>query len=461
LVAVLAEVNAVDVAALADQQVRDEVHDLLVARNMLDAAIGARLGSFDVRELSDLDGLHSTRTWLTAFGRLSQGAASGWLNRARLLRHLPALAAAAAEGAVSSEHVDKVHQLAYRVGVAAVTDHDDVLAAVSSSANPAETQKAAERIAAHLDPDGAPPDPQADFDRRELTLARTGSMTYVRGRLDPEAAAVVQTVLDALMRPPAAHDARTAAQRRVDALVDLFKGVLCGGALPTVGGERPQIGVLVSPLTLAGLTPTTPTPTADDTQAGTRPTRPTSPTPTDPLAGTGAAPEPDRAWLSWVGQIPTELAQRLSCDCVTWRIVLDPATGLPLDLGRTHRIVPAWLRRAVLARDRQCRWPGCDCPAQWLDIHHLDAWAQGGQTNVDRLLSLCRYHHMKVHEGHWTVEFNNATGQVRVTRPDGTPYELGPSQPWTTATRQGPTIPRPRQKPDTEATAADDAGPPT
>src|SRR6185503_8438492 len=75
LVAMLEQVNAVDVAALADQQVRDELHALLAVRNRVDAAIAVRVGSFDVRELSDLDGLRCTRTWLTAFGRMSQGAA--------------------------------------------------------------------------------------------------------------------------------------------------------------------------------------------------------------------------------------------------------------------------------------------------------------------------------------------------------------------------------------------------
>ena len=425
---VLGQVNAVDVTALPDQQVRDEVHDLIAARNQLDAALASRLGSFDVRELSELDALRCTRTWLTSFGRMSQGAATRWLNRARLLRHLPVLERAARDGDVSGEHLDKVHDLAHRVGVEAVREYDEILAGVASAANPAETQRAAERIAAHLDPDGRPPDPEADFERRELTLARVGSMTYVRGRLDPEAAAVMQTVLDAMMRPPAADDTRNTGQRRVDALIDLFKGFLSGGGLPTVGGERPQLGVLVSPSTLAGLTPT---------PAGT------SPVGGDALATAGVAPEPDRPWLAWVGEISTELAQRLSCDCETWRVVLDPTSGLPLNLGRTHRVVPAGLRKAVLARDRTCRWPGCDAPAQWVDIHHLDAWAKGGLTNVDRLLSLCRYHHHKVHEGHWTIEFDSATGEVRVTRPDGRPYELGPSQPFTTPARQGPATPRP------------------
>jgi hypothetical protein len=456
LVAVLGQVNAVDVTALPDQQVRDEVHDLIAARNQVDAALASRLGSFDVRELSELDALRCTRTWLTSFGRMSQGAATRWLNRARLLRHLPALERAARDGGVSGEHLDKVHDLAHRVGVEAVREYDEILAGVASAANPAETQRAAERIAAHLDPDGSPPDPEADFERRELTLARVGSMTYVRGRLDPEAAAVMQTVLDAMMRPPAADDTRNTGQRRVDALIDLFKGFLSGGGLPTVGGERPQLGVLVSPSALAGLTPTSSaTPSAAASGAGSAVRA------GDPLTRVGIPPEPDRPWLAWVGEISTELAQRLSCDCETWRVVLDSTSGLPLNLGRTHRVVPAGLRKAVLARDRTCRWPGCDAPAQWVDIHHLDAWAKGGLTNVDRLLSLCRYHHHKVHEGHWTIEFDSATGEVRVTRPDGRPYELGPSQPFTTPARKGPAPPRPRTDGMTADRAAEaDTGPP-
>jgi len=272
------------------------------------------------------------------------------------------------------------------------------------------------------------------------------------------------------MRPPAAEDTRTASQRRVDALTDLLKVFLSGGGLPTVGGERPQLGVLVSPLTLAGLTPTSGPITATsalgtaggaaEPAGGREPSGPARAG--DVLGGVGIAAEPDRPWLAWVGEISTELAQRLSCDCATWRVVLDPSSGLPLNLGRTHRVVPAGLRKAVLARDRTCRWPGCDAPAQWVDVHHLDAWAKGGLTNVDRLLSLCRYHHVKVHEGHWTVDFDSATGDVWVTRPDGTPYELGPSQPFTTPTTRGPTIPRPRTPAETAAEAAGeaDAGPP-
>ena len=58
-----------------------------------------------------------------------------------------------------------------------------------------------------------------------------------------------------------------------------------------------------------------------------------------------------------------------------------------------------------------------------------------GDTNINNMLLLCR-HHARVHEGHWQIRLDPHTGQVHVTRPDGTPYELQPSQPWLTPTTQ-------------------------
>jgi hypothetical protein len=76
------------------------------------------------------------------------------------------------------------------------------------------------------------------------------------------------------------------------------------------------------------------------------------------LAGLGVPAAVERAWLNWYGPIPPALAKRIACDADLWRIVLDPTTGLPLDVGRAHRLVPHWIRRALHARDRGCRWPG-------------------------------------------------------------------------------------------------------
>jgi hypothetical protein len=158
-------------------------------------------------------------------------------------------------------------------------------------------------------------------------------------------------------------------------------------------------------------------------------------------AGVPGLPEP--AQLDWFGDIPAAIAQRIACDCDVWRCVLDPNTGLPLEVGRTHRIVPHWIRKALHARDQGCRFPGCTAPVAWTDAHHWKAWYDGGETNIENLLSLCRYHHVIVHERRWTLAWDRTTGAVYAFRPDGTPYELGPSLPHISPTRR-PGDPPPR-----------------
>jgi hypothetical protein len=520
---VLGRLAGTDVTGLVDEEVHAALPELLAAVHQLGAVTSAVVGSFDARGLAERDGFRATRTWLVAYGRMSQGAASGWLERARLLRQLPALAAAAGEGLVSAEQIGRIGQLAGAVGAGEVARFDAVLAELAAAAGPAEVAHACERIHAHLDPDGAEPDPAEAFERREFTLARSGATTYLRGRLDPEGAAAVQTVLDALMRPPTAEDLRTPAQRRADALVEAFRLLLGQGELPTVAGIRPQVGVLLTPAMLCygrdrlateaartdppgGGPDTDPPGTEQDTEAqdteaqgteaqdtetqGTEhpgtaqqdsgkrcieehnggpgagpprparqpqpphparqpqpphparqpepppPQRPRDEAGLDPLERLGVAQLPEPPWLNWVGQIPPELAQRLACDCEIWRAVLDPGTGLPLEVGRTQRLVPHWIRKALHARDRGCRWPGCTAPAAWTDGHHLIAWWNGGPTDIDNLLLLCRHHHVKVHEGHWRLELDQSTGEVRIYRPDGTPYDLAPSRAWISPNRQ-------------------------
>jgi hypothetical protein len=451
----LAELAATDVVALPDQQVRDELLGLLGCLNSISALVASRLDVFDTRELAELDGFRTSKAWLRGFGRLSPGAAAGAHNRARVLRALPALQAAALDGAVSADHVDKVHQLTDRVDLEQIKAYDDILAGLSAAAGPAETQKACERIAAHHDPDGADPDPEADFERRNLTVSVSGGMTYLKGRFDAEGGAALQAMLDAIMRPPAKDDPRDAGQRRADAMIDLCRASLAGGQLSTVHGVRPQIGLLMTPEQLTGLTTGVTAAAAasltgaagvaggvfgEALAAATNPlARVAGPVAhaADPLTAAGIPPV-DRPWLDWVGPIPNATARRIACDAEFFRIILDPRNGLPLDVGSAYRIVPPWIRKAVLARDRNCRWPGCDAPRAWLDIHHVMPWAIYRRTTVDECLALCRFHHVRVHECGWGMDFDVKTGQVAITRPDGRPYELGPSQPWTTPTAQGP-----------------------
>jgi hypothetical protein len=86
-------------------------------------------------------------------------------------------------------------------------------------------------------------------------------------------------------------------------------------------------------------------------------------------------------------------------------------------VGRARRLVPAAMRKALIARDLGCAFPGCDRPASWCDGHHVVPWFDGGATSVDNGVLLCRRHHRLVHEGDWQVRLG----------PDRLPEFLPPS----------------------------------
>ena len=436
----LDELVTADVVALPDAKVRSDLLELMAARNQLDSAIASWLGSFDARGLYDDDACKTAAVWVRAYGRGSGAAASALVRRARVLRDLPAVAEAAGRGEVSAEHIDRIRDLVQDVGIEAVRPADQILADAASTVDMTELKTVCGRIRDYVDPDG--PEPKEAFERRELTLSNGRGMVMVRGQLDPEGGAAVYEAIDALMRPPGPDDLRTPGQRRADALVDLARGTLAHGDLPTVGGMRPQVGILIPPQMLLygadGNDPRTrmQAPFEADTDAPDIAHLFDGGDGGDTLAALGVPPPVEPAWLNWFGPIPPATAKRILCDSDIWRIVLDPTTGLPLDVGRAHRLVPYWMRKALYARDRGCRWPGCTAPAPWCDAHHVYQWLHGGVTRIEDLLLLCRYHHVCVHEGRWALHLDPATGQVGVTRPDGTPHDLGPSRPWTTPPTQ-------------------------
>ena len=109
-----------------------------------------------------------------------------------------------------------------------------------------------------------------------------------------------------------------------------------------------------------------------------------------------------------------ETSRRISCDCGVVKIGHGPrgqvlgagevngagqvlGTGEILNAGRRIRTVPPALRRALEARDRGCRFPGCGL--RFTEAHHIVHWADGGETSLRNTVLLCRTHHRAVHEG--------------------------------------------------------------
>ena len=139
------------------------------------------------------------------------------------------------------------------------------------------------------------------------------------------------------------------------------------------------------------------------------------------------------------GRIPTvedgpdlEVATvlRLCCDAKVNRMVWGP-DGEILDHGRTQRTVTPAQRRALMARDKCCRFPGCG-RKRHLKAHHIRHWTDHGPSDLDNLVLLCSEHHHLVHEGGWDLR-GNANHALVFYDQDGLPVDPGSRQTHSTA----------------------------
>ncbi len=124
----------------------------------------------------------------------------------------------------------------------------------------------------------------------------------------------------------------------------------------------------------------------------------------------------DRCELEHGPRLAIDTARRLACDATVLGIV-DDHNGDPLNIGRRTRSIPPALRRALAARDGGCRFPGCD-RRHFTEGHHIVHWANGGETSLRNLITLCRHHHRLIHEGGFAVRATD-DGAFIFSRPDG------------------------------------------
>jgi len=212
---------------------------------------------------------------------------------------------------------------------------------------------------------------------RSLTIRKSqNGLVSLRGTLDPEGGAAVLTALQPLARRNGRHDVRKKDRRLADALVEHALLSLDRSAKGSTA--RPHLQVTTTLETLLSM-------------AGA------------PAAG-----------LDLSIPISGKAVQRIACDCNVTRILLG-ADSAVIDVGRSSRLIPPGLRRALHARDKGCVWPGCDRPARWTSAHHLIHWIHKGETRLDNLVLLCSRHHWLVHEGGWQIVL--VDGRIRTVPP--------------------------------------------
>jgi hypothetical protein len=115
--------------------------------------------------------------------------------------------------------------------------------------------------------------------------------------------------------------------------------------------------------------------------------------------------------------IAGSVIDRALCHVGTVEVTVD-SCGNPLDVGKEQRLYTGRQRIALAVRDGGCLWPGCPVPASYCEAHHSDHWADGGRTDIDRGILLCRFHHMLLHNAGWRIA-RRGTGPFTLHRPPG------------------------------------------
>jgi hypothetical protein len=347
----------------------------------------ARLAELQLRCIREMDGRNvaaaqgatSTAALLRARLRISPGDAHGRVELAAAIDgDCAATGTALADGTISVDHAQAIARAIRKLPKDApaeqVREAEKLLVEQAVDFfDPAEVARLGVHIRnqlTHHDPGGGHDDDEGDRPQ-ELWLSETGNgRGRLRADLDAATFAALRTALDPLAAPTptgdGVADSRSAATRRADALGELAGLALDAGRLPTSGGVRPHVTVTA---TLGA------------------------------ILGVPGAPAAETDW-----GVPLSAATlaRICCDAGITRVLLDPA-GVPLDVGREERIVPAGLRRALIARDSCCAFPGCNRPPAWCEAHHIVEWSRGGATKLDNIVLLCKRHHGEVHYRGWEV----------------------------------------------------------
>jgi uncharacterized protein DUF222/HNH endonuclease len=378
------------VPQLPDARLEEDFAELQRLGELLEAERLRRLAEIDRRRLFERDGFLSAASWLVSRFALAWGAAHEHVRLARALDRMVRARAAFDRGAIGLSAL-RVLASAHDVDPRSFGRAEAELTEAARIHSVGDLRRVVAFWRQGVETEHALAGEDALRQRRRLHASVTllGSVR-VDGDLDPETGESLLTALRAVLDTEArsrGDDDRTPAQRRADALGEICRQWLDRGGRPSVAGERPHVSVTVGIEALRG-----------------------------EAAGCELAP----TWtseLDHTGPVPAQTARQLACDASIMRVVL-AGRSEPLDVGRRTPVVPPAVRRAVIVRDRHCRFPGCDRPQAWCDAHHVVHWADGGPTSLPNLLLLCRRHHGMVHRtGGFRLELLD--GRPVFRRPDG------------------------------------------
>ena len=335
---------ALEIPATGDAlRTASELLDLFTAR-FLDA-----VGELDAVEGWRDEGATSMTAWLRHETRRSSNDASRCRRTARRLRALPVTAAAYRDGSLSGGQVQAImanlNDTTTPLFAEAEGELVPLLVALSVRDVASVMQAWAQAAKDELQEDS--PD-ETPLPERDLHLSRTlDGRGELSGSLDPEARALVDCALrQATTDNTDGEPTRTAAHRRADALVEICRFFLTHQNAEPATRHRPHLNVFVDYEDLLR--------------------------------------EAKGGWLDDGTRLDAATVRKLACDAGVHRIVTEGRSSI-LDYGHKHQSIPVNLFNALIARDRHCRFPGCDRPPNWCEGHHVKHWAHHGPTALANL----------------------------------------------------------------------------
>ncbi|PIB75123.1 hypothetical protein CQY22_010960, partial [Mycolicibacterium brumae] len=333
-------------------------------RNLADHVLASATAAAERAGVPTRRHLRSGAQLLTGLG-VVPGTAYRLARVGRAAHELPAVTQAQRLAGMGAELADAIGVGVAHIGARVDLDEQqraDVVATLMVQTTPGEVAKKARAIAIARTPDNpASPVPVAEDEAlNEMTLTQGADGCIVGSfDLDVVAGEELHAALDALCRPvpgpDGSVDPRPVGKRRADGFAQVIRAYLSGYERPTSGGVLPHVS-LIRPAT----TPSW-----------------------------GSAVEQSVDQLGFTGPVTKKTATLISCDATVDTILVDGA-GAPLDVGRMQRLFSPRIRKALIARDGGCAFPGCGRPASWCDAHHIQAWEADGVTSVDNGVMLCR-----------------------------------------------------------------------
>jgi hypothetical protein len=212
------------------------------------------LAAFTAQDGYQADGHYGPKSWLRAFTKITPGAAAGAAGWARRLQAHPVIAGALAAGQLSASWARQICDWTGELPEDLQADADQILLAAALGGADIHDLKALAREM--IERARTSPDSDDDgYEDRALWLETTiGGAGRLQADLTPECTASLQVILDALSQKGGPEDARTAAQRRHDALTEACERLIAApDMLPGRDGQAAHVQVHIDLATLRGL----------------------------------------------------------------------------------------------------------------------------------------------------------------------------------------------------------------